>query len=521
MGESYPTTTNEPKVHPIVAKSFVFVPTVGMRLAPEVLVLELFREVFFESHCNESASTRDLDPEERGENRSSCYSKNEQAVIYALRGRRKKTKGSVAHSFFAPAYPALARSSWLGKNRERVILNFLLGGPICQHLWHRGLDVEAKKHEQDEMVELISKALIGHNSCLDENVKSKEILSVAIRQADFLTDPELAHQNLRDKTRGSNLVIDIDHDEIASRISSDFKFICRLEQTLPRMQWINVLMTFLRFATPIWLLAQMRVTSLLHGWLLDAMDCNNAADASTISGMISRRNRALLHPTLTPTREVFEHIERYMKHRVEVNILLYFLEKVRPSELNAKILDIGGKRSKTISVEQLLLTAQKASGDFRSLARFKETADGLNIQRFLTREGELYPAWRDPLHKGQGKNIDEFLRVMYRAELGDEAGGYLLTPESRGANRGFRVFPGQLLLNTVTYLAAQDKWSHDTAGGAGKLILEDVEKHFQQYGIDFSTAADARPLLMHELQAMGLLAGSPDAGSSVAVACPY
>jgi hypothetical protein len=53
------------------------------------------------------------------------------------------------------------------------------------------------------------------------------------------------------------------------------------------------------------------------------------------------------------------------------------------------------------------------------------------------------------------------------------------------------------------------------------LVLQDVEDHFSQYGIDFSTAADARPLLMNELQAMGLLRGSPDAGSSVAVANPY
>jgi hypothetical protein len=123
--------------------------------------------------------------------------------------------------------------------------------------------------------------------------------------------------------------------------------------------------------------------------------------------------------------------------------------------------------------------------------------------------------------KGQGKNIDEFFRVLYRAELGDEEGGYLLAPEGRGAKRGFRVFPGQLLLKTATYMAAQDKWSCQPRGGAGKLVLQDVEELFGQYGIDFSTAADARPLLMNELQAMGLLTGSPDAGSSVAVACPY
>ena len=109
-----------------------------------------------------------------------------------------------------------------------------------------------------------------------------------------------------------------------------------------------------------------------------------------------------------------------------------------------------------------------------------------------------------------------------RPDINDDySGGCLLVPEGRGAKRGFRVFPGQMLLKTMAYLAARGKWSSRQRGGAGKLVLQDVEEHFAKYGVDFSTAADARPLLMKELQAMGLLAGSADAGSSVAVACPY
>ncbi len=46
----YPKTANEPKVHPLIRNSFVFVPSAGMRLAPEILILELMREVFFERH---------------------------------------------------------------------------------------------------------------------------------------------------------------------------------------------------------------------------------------------------------------------------------------------------------------------------------------------------------------------------------------------------------------------------------------------------------------------------------------
>jgi hypothetical protein len=84
------------------------------------------------------------------------------------------------------------------------------------------------------------------------------------------------------------------------------------------------------------------------------------------------------------------------------------------------------------------------------------------------------------------------------------------------------VFPGQLLLQTLTFLAAKAKQTaHGNVPGGGKLVLRDIEEHFAQYGIDFSLAADARPLLIEELQGLGLLNGSPDAGSSVAVACPF
>jgi len=141
---------------------------------------------------------------------------------------------------------------------------------------------------------------------------------------------------------------------------------------------------------------------------------------------------------------------------------------------------------------------------------------------FLSRAAGRFRAWCDPLNKGQGKNIDEFLRVLYRAERGDEAGGHLLVREGRGESTGFRVFPGQLLLQTVAFLAGKAK--HDgleTVTGGGKLVLQDIEDHFAQYGIDFSLAADARPFLINELQGLGLLNGSPDAGSSVAVACPF
>jgi hypothetical protein len=164
-----------------------------------------------------------------------------------------------------------------------------------------------------------------------------------------------------------------------------------------------------------------------------------------------------------------------------------------------------------------LLAARRARTELQGDRAY---GDATNTTTFASRVSERYAAWRDPLNYGQGKNIDEFMRVLYRADRGDEAGGYLLIRQGRAESLSFRVFPGQMLLQTVAQLANRSKQGSNPSGG-GKLVLKDIEEHFAEYGIDFTLAADARPSLMDELKALGLLAGSPDAGSSVAVSCPF
>lgn len=514
----YPVSANEPKVHPLVRKSFAFVPTVGMRHAPEIMILEIFREVFPKKHC-ESIGEKDLDPNELNDNKSYYYTTKERAVLYALRGRRRKTKNAKAKPFFAPAYPSLARNAWLRMKSDRVINKLLLGGAIAQHLWGGG-ETEDKKREQESLAETLVRTFVGHNSFRGDDPHGKDILSVALRETFSAIDGAVAKENIFTKTC-PGAVMRIPRDELSERIFKDLLALCELEGKVPRMQWLQVFMTLLRFSMPMWLLAQMRITSLLHGYLLAVIDQGAHIDSSRIEREIGGRNRGLLHPSLTPTREIFEKTEQYMKKRVELNILLYLLERTGTGMITNKRLEIQGAGSGVLTVEQLLQVTREATSDMKSSKWFREEAVEEKFQDFLTRKAEQHAAWRDPLKKGQGKNIDEFFRVLYRDNLGDEVGGYLLLPEGRGRTRGFRVFPGQLLLKTIAFLAAHDKQTNSTTRGGGRLVLEDVENHFQQYGIDFSYAADARPLLMRELQAMGLLTGSPDAGSSVAVACPY
>ena len=515
---SYPVSANEPIVHPLIRKGFVFVPSAGMRLAPEILVLEFYREVFFKVHHG-SKRGKELDPDELKENNTNLYSTNERAVLNSLRGRRRRTRNSKTQSFYAPMFPALAEHGWLGKNRERVIVNFLLGGPIAQHIWRKG-ETEDMHRERKEIVDILLRTLIGHNATEGNGPNRKDILSVTLVNPSFEVDWCVAENNLHRKTTPI-APMKIQDDRLSERMFKDLIAICELEKSLPRMQWLQVLMTFLRFSMPIWLLAQMQITSLLHTYLLMVVEKGNITNSNRIEADIRNRYIGLLHPSLTPTREIFEKTEQYMKKRIEINILLYLLQDAKPDLIRNKRLEIHRAGSDVLSFGELLQIAKETVSGPKINRWFQQDIEEDGIQRVLTRSAEKHAAWRNPLNKGQGKNIDEFFRVLYCDSLGDEVGGYLLLPEGRGRTRGFQVFPGQLLLKTITFLASSDKLTSSTVRGGGQLVLEDVENHFIQYGIDFSYAADARPLLVRRLQALGLLTGSPDAGSSVAVSSPY
>ena len=289
----------------------------------------------------------------------------------------------------------------------------------------------------------------------------------------------------------------IQGDQLSACITRDLEEICRLEGKIPRMQWLHLVMTFLRFALPIWLLAQMQLTRMLHDWIIAAADEEEELPSTAqITSAIASRNRQLLHPTLTPTRELFDHIDAYMKCRVELNIFLYCLSAARKDQIDItdenRAINLDGGGSRHLGIEQLLLLARESSSQIKGLDRYKEIADGLSVRTFLAREGEQFSAWRNPRKSGVGKNIDEFFRVLYQSEAGDESGVTYLRPSAR-EQKGF-VVSRQLLLKAMAYLSARDKSM--ARGGAGILVLQDVEDHFASYGIDFSNAADARPLLM-------------------------
>jgi len=452
-------------MHP--ASGFLALPSVAMRLAPEILILELFRDVFFAFERDEKTQTRELTPDLRDQDNKPLFGKGERAVIAAFRGRRKQTKQSREDPFYAPAYPALAAQAWLSKNRERVITRLLFNGAVAQHLWGKSDQNSAAARLQRDLVEHMVAAFVGTKKKppADEQAYA-DILAACLSNQEQAVDIEHATEALLDLTgSASKTVFRVDHDdELASRIFHDFEALCRAEGSLPRLLWLRLLMTYLRFALPMWLLAQMRMTVLTHGWMIHALSGDTPPDDVEILGDLARRNRGLIRPTLTPTGEVSGRIREYIRCRVELNVMLYVIEQLRPSEFKQQVITTTNGGQGRIKLSELLIVARRASG---TLQEDPACHSAGTPAIFVARQSERFPAWRDPLSNGQGKNIDEFMRVLYRAERGDEAGGHLLVRHGRADSTGFWVFPGQMLLQTIAFLAARAKQGNSPGVGDG------------------------------------------------------
>ena len=529
MSEPYPQASvnkNEIVVHRLISNSFVFLRTLGMRSAPEVLMLEIYREFFYKKVPADNF--RGINPDEEDKNGEPIYPKHVQAVLHAVRGRKRKAGKKHEGHYFLPAYPSLAQNAWFRQREAPIISSFLLEGHVANYIWSHEKSDEESNNDWKEFVEKFYKALIGNRSTSypDHDATDKDILSAALKgysAVNMLPEDEIKEKIKSKSSSNNDFLIDLSEvDELSKVIFEDLMELLDLERDIPRMQWLELFITFLRFSIPMWAMAQMKITSLLHCWLVEAIDMGKVAEKGEISDKIARRNHGILQPTVTPTVDIYDLIETYIKKRIEINYTLYDLEKILGDKIenkeNLKIQD-QPPSGVGLSISELLDLAKKAAPELKKSDHYLEEEVN-NYKDLLSRKAEKFSSWLRPRSLGVGANIQEFFNVLYHDTNADQLGGHLLEIDRIGGSiNGFRVFPGQLLLKTVTILAGRKK--HKIHGGGGALVLEDVEKHFSKYGIDFGKAKEARPALIELLKSMGLLSGSPDAGASVAVICPY
>ena len=488
--------------HKSIEFSFLSMPTAGNRTSSDDLVIELYREVFFEKR-SEGASLKRIDPEEMQQDGKPVFEEDEKKSLYMSRGRKKKTaRLKKSDDFYVPLYPSLARRSWLREGSERGIKRYLLN-VIAQHL-------STNSAMKDNFIEIFYKALLGKRDGIKDIAGLKiDILKGCVSEAegrnklsDLCEDADQSTFKLQNKKS----------DFLSKTIFNDLKHLCELEKDLDRLQWMSLLKTFLSFSTSVWLLSQMKITITLRDKLLSIMsdhtDCS--VDERWVDKIIQSRHHQLLKPTMAAKiYQLEEYLQQYVKARNELNVLVAVVEKYSPT------LDWSDKTLKLheVSKSDLGILELMASG-FKMKGKLAIELKGKDLRVMLTRHCESFSAWRATLNTNVNptKSYREYLRPLRKMDQGDD-GGHLIIPNRHNKSE-YKIFPGNLTLRLITYLAAK-------ANTNKKLILADVENHFKSYGLDFGEKGEIRGMLISSLQDMGLLKGSPDADDSVAVENPY
>ena len=479
----------------------MFAPTTGMRVAAQVLVFELFRELGYgDSRTRERVPARDfkdiIDDRE-------LISDGERILLSACRGRRRRDRQRDG-DYYTPAYVSLTEHVWLRKQSERVVYHYFLGGPLAHQENARG-KLKLSKADKDVIVG----ALLGARTPSDpEQCEGMEILSLL---AEGRQDP--ARQDIFDNLeealgKPASAPLQGHDDPMAETIARDFVEICRVEESIPRREWLFLLTAFLRISVSMWLLAHLRITLEVRKWLIDACTSTDKPlpTAEETLSSLSARNQGILHPTATPTKEVFELVESYARASVEVALLVGEVDRACNGGLQEKLLKRDSPDTRHyVTLDDLLSRARDVD--------WQTVTGGLPVDRWLTRKAETWTAWRSP-RKAVGKRILECLRVLNHYP-DDDSGSSLLHPSPNTSTA--KIVPGHRLLQLFAFLAQQRKARGPTGAGRGKLVLRDIEDHMCLYGIDFKSSSFGRPLLVEKLTEAGLLRGSPDAGESVQV----
>jgi hypothetical protein len=499
-------SVHEPVVPLLLKDSEFFPKSLGMRQAPELLITELFREVCFEPYRpSNDSKARDLDV-------TADLNLQEVALLYIARGRNRRTKNiQKPKAYFGPLFPALARNSWVRKQAERVIASQFIERPLAQYVADSKVDVQAFAAD-------IVSALYGQARLSDG---SADIFTQTLDKIEFdqtavgLSDPTEAAEKLKVRflAAAGDILSSKGGDNLARTIGSDFHNLCKASRSMPRIMWLELLKSFLRLALPSWLLAHMRLTVMLRDWTLAALG-GTVVDEVTIATDISGRWKSLFHPTQTGSNEVTLHIQNYVKARVELSLSTYLVRYALGAEAIAGVLTSTKNGKGRIPVAEWLIRCRRAGAEL-GLA-----GSAHDMRLLIIPFAQQWGAWLDPEENGQGKNIEEFLRILLRLSKVDDDDGYILTSTVKGGFERAVLFPGPAMLRTALILASARKRSSQ-GKNQGKLVLSDLEIMFDDYGIDFASSAGARPQLIAELSRLGFLKGSPDAGDSTELVAPH
>lgn len=301
----------------------------------------------------------------------------------------------------------------------------------------------------------------------------------------------------------------------AEMLARDLSEVIRLKPTLTRRQWCALVESLLRLGLATHVLWMCRLVSTVWEHCLNAL----GGSPTPISSEIEREMwtahigpGAFLDGGQNAETYLRRQVERYTRARLGINLLLNSLDD-QGAEWRWPAV-VSGPSGMPVA-EQICLFLEHVSGKRNRLHKDPRGWMTVQLSEVIEEEHSKVSG-----NAGTPKNLHEFLTHTLRRRHAKEATfkehdqGYLLAKTSSHPSAPWIVRPGPVLLLVMCYTTCSSM-------PGVPATLQDLASHLGHYGVRLSTGDLQEGIVARDLEALGILVDSPDAGGGRLVLNPF
>lgn len=305
----------------------------------------------------------------------------------------------------------------------------------------------------------------------------------------------------------------------AEVFAKDLDRLIKLKQFLTRRQWCALVESLLRIGLVTHVLWVCSLNALVWENAKEVLDGEPPPSEDAINSMLWYKHTEggpFLDGGQSAEPYLRRHIESYTTARLGLNLLFHALEEHSvpldwPDEASRQ--GLAADAQITYFLEHLAQTKSSFGSDPKGwiISHLGSTIDDLAANRGITMSGQT---------SGVPKNLYEFLAYTLQRRraredvLKEHDQGYLLAKASSARSAPWVVRPGPVLLLAMCHATC--------ASMAGvPVTLSHLANHFGYYGVRLATGDLQEGVIATDLETLGILVDSPDAGGGRLVLDPF
>ena len=502
--------------------------------APEDSIFGFFRHIFFKDPANKDIS--DLPNFNQSELDSLGDNIQLKSLIYTFKGRNVLQKNKDAPKrlpyFFTILYPHQAKVASVRHGGKSSAYYFMVHSILAQK-WFRGKN--NKKWEQAGIEKAksdlgkIYEAFYGFYNIGKPKTENYDIFSdkdfeqIAYKDSngnehkdemlskeEFIAKEIKALENERQK---GIYTYDIDYeDEFCNRVYEDFINLCDQEKNISkksRFEWIQLMMGLISISTNSYSMGHAKLISKFKNLLVESIISERKFDDTDIENLLITRMENMLIGSTSPNNEFLNFFTSFQKDFMEIAEITYLLIDNKIGNVEKLPFNIKTIKSYLEDINEnrdILLNNLKISrDDFQSYIQGKCT--------------EYTKYIKEPLKGSLATTVYEYSRQIWKPSIDNlKNENYLIwykNPNKFLSNRKkcHQIIPGpktiRLFINLYKF--------HLNNAKSKRFTLKNLIEFFKVYGINFGKSEQGTRILKKQIQNLGLLDGSSDAGINIRI----